>query len=230
MKNLNFRIKYLYENGKMKPSLNFVIEFYNSLFLLVFIFNFYKYLFSFFLFLVFIFLYYKDIKLYSIFKSYIIEKIGIDLYLWFCNSLIFCILIFFIFVIIILYKNDDKDTFKFRVYTFIYHRIHFLINYSILKKILNITPIEFFEYNFIIILIFMFYCIFLLISIITKKEINLKLLHYLSWPWISIIFWLWLYYNVKNLDLFDGLYKEIVGFDDKYYDIYYKDFRDYINT
>ena len=107
----------------------------------------------------------------------------------------------------------------------IYYRINFLINYNIFIILFNINITDFIEYNLIIILIFFVYSILQLLCIIFKKEIKFKLLHYLSFPWLSLCFWIFLYANVTDLLVFESLYNDFEGYDDKYYEVAHVDFK-----
>lgn len=226
---LNIHFKKLSDVVKKntKRSLKIVLEFKTHSYIIFFVFDFWVYIVSFVMGLLVLFLYYFDIKLYSILKNiivkkcnfysiengYIFEYIKVILVLFFLLSLLL--------IIILMYKRKTKEEFRIWIRTMLYYRINFIVNYYIFIKIFNIAIAEFIEYNIIIIIIFIIYSMVQLWGILYKKEIKFKLLHYLNWPGLSVCFWIFIFLNVKNLLIFESLYNDFVGYDDKYYDIVY---------
>lgn len=236
---LNLSFRKVNEDGKENKKRIFfnkvILEFKTNIYIILFIYDLWSYVISFFMGLLVLILYYNDIKLYSIFKNKIIEKLNLygfteNIIIFNDIQLLFFILFFLLFFILLVYKMKTKEEFKRWIRMMIYYRINFLINYNIFIKIFNINTLEFIEYNFVIIIIFLLYGIMQIISIILKRELKLKLLHYLNWPWLSLSFWIFIYLNITNVSVFESLYNDFVGYDDKYYEVAYKNLRsDFLN-
>lgn len=223
MKELYGLIDNINKGGRLIKS--FIIVFQTIEYKLLFIFNIKTYLTGFLFFLCFLFCYIKNIKLYSLLKNYIIENIGILNFIFYKNLLLYFIVIIIIMILLYLYKKKTYEEFKKMIILFIYYRINFIINYNIFLKIFKINTIEFIEYNLIIILIFLIYIIILIIGIVVqnKRITNWKIIHYLNIPWISILYWIILFWNTSEDCVFISLYFDfrLKDFDKKYYDIIY---------
>lgn len=183
----------------------------------------------FFLFL-FMFCFWMDLKFFNfLFNFFMKEQLLIEeniyilqLYYFFFEKkmlILYIIILLFILFIFWIKKFNIKETIKF-ILIFSYHRINFIINLIILEKILNINMQEFFEYNFIIMVIFIIYIIIFWIYFIIKKEpLNYKLLHFLNIPFLPMLIWIIIFFF--NDKLFFLLKYNLKEFDYKYYDSYF---------
>lgn len=181
---LNIKFKFVYSTFCC------VLEFKTFEFRLRFFFSIVRYMSSVLIFFFFLIFYFFDLKFYSLFKTYLLEYITIEMYNFSLKIFWFIILMLILIFIIIKYRSGTKAEFiRFFIVLF-YHRLNFLINFIILLVILPITPYEFFEYNFLIILLFSFFSIYRIIGkffkkreqkkLIKNKSISFTLIHYLS--------------------------------------------------
>lgn len=223
MKELNIKLKFLEWGRKNKYYLKFFIEFKTEYYIIVFVFDVFIYFISFILFSIFFYFYFYDIKLYSIVKNNFIELYGLVIFLQIKNILIFSFIIFIILLLIALYKYKTKEEIIKIIYTFIYHRLNFLINYYIFIKIFGINTFDYIEYNFLIIVLFFLILLLKIIFSLLNNKINIEIKHYLGFPFLSIFYWIWLYKHISDVKLFRFLYDDFVGYDDKYYEIIYID-------
>ena len=191
--------------------LNFKTRYYNILFF----FRLYEYFKSLLLLLLFLLSYFFKIKIFESQNFIQLEYI----YNWIvCYKIWILLSIFVIFFLFIYYiKNYNvTETLKY-LYIFIYHRINFFINLYLFIYLFKMDLNIFFEYNFIIKLIFIiYYFIFWIYLFFKKKVLNYKLLHFLNFPFIPLIFWIFLF-CINDLNFLKLKYY-FIDFDLKYYE------------
>lgn len=164
-----------------------------------------------------------EINIYELIYNFIYIKYPNVLVLTILNFIksnikIIILILILLFILLIFYikKFNIIEALKF-IWVFIYHRINFLINLWILLKILKIELNVFFEYNFLIMVIFIIYLIIFWVYLIYKKKpLEFKLLHFLNIPLISIIIWITLFI-IDDLKFFKTKYI-LIELDLKYYE------------
>ena len=179
------------------------------------------------MFIIFMMMYENEINILKIIKEKYIVKLNNQKIIEIVNNIgylkwIILGLIVLIFMIFVHYINryDWKKTKNFLL-IFLYHRINFLINMIIFTRILKISFIEFFNYNFIIMIIFIIVFLLNLVEslILKNKKANkkYKLLHFLNLPLISILIWIIIF--ISDEYIFFKYRWILQEYDKKYYEI-----------
>lgn len=198
--------KYIY-NESLNEYL--ILKFMTVEYCIVLIFDLIIYFKSMLLYILFNFCYWLDIKVFSIIKNLIIMHVDesiivyikIVLYYFIYNKII---ILFFIILFIILHYlilvNFNFELFCKFLEKFIYQRLNFILNLYFFLYLYQITLEDYIDYSFVIIIIFIVFWFYRVITLIFQKELEVgKIYHFLNFPFISLIIWIILFFKLNKL-------------------------------